>query len=323
MFVTLTLNPAVDQALAISGELALNGLHIVKAETSSPGGKGVNVAKMLAANGLPVTAAGLLGEDRLTFYEDKLSPAGITCRFLVLPHPTRINLMISDGQGHEMKFNRPGFPDLPFDESPLHAYAQSLAKPGCVIIMSGSLPDRFPFDTYAALIRLFRAAGCPTVLDTSGPALAAALVEKPDVIKPNRHELETLLGESVASEKTMQQALRKLMKTHEVIIVSDGARGAWFAGQDQIWFAAAPVVPCVDTTGAGDTLLGQFCADYFPERRLTPEIMARAVAAGAAAVERHGTPVISLDRVLELASRIKPIQMDITTGERGAPGSFF
>jgi len=305
MFVTLTLNPAVDQALSVTGALTLNHVHAVRLETCTPGGKGVNVAKMLAANGLPVIAAGLLGEDRVAFYEDALTPAGITCRFLTVPHPTRINLMISDGQGHEMKFNRPGFPALPFDEDTLRTYAHSLVKPGYVIIMSGSLPAQFPSDTYAILTSLFHAAGCATVLDTSGPALAAALAAKPDIIKPNRHEVATILGESLESEKAMQTALRKLMPGHEVIIVSDGAHGAWFAGQGEIWFASSPAVNCVDTTGAGDTLLGQFCADYFPARHLTPESMAQAVAAGAAAVEHHGTPNISPARITELASQVQ------------------
>ena len=310
MFVTLTLNPAVDQTLSVTGELTLNRLHQVKAETSTPGGKGVNVAKTLAANGRPVTAAGLLGEDRLAFYRDTLTPAGITCRFLTVPHPTRVNLMFTDGHGHEMKFNRPGFPDLPFDESALCSYASSFAQPGHILILSGSLPAQFPPDTYAILLRLFRAAGCPTVLDTSGPALAAALAGNPDVIKPNRHELESVLGKSLDTEASIQAALRRLMGRHEVTIISDGARGAWFASRGQIWFVAAPAVTCVDTTGAGDALLGQFCAGYFPSRTLTPDIMAQAVAAGAAAVESQGTPVISRHRIRELANQVPPCAYD-------------
>lgn len=305
MFVTFTLNPAIDQGLRVTEELALNRLHTVKQETSTPGGKGVNVAKMLAANGKEVTAAGLLGEDQMAFYNNHLAPTGIICRFLALPYPTRINLMISDGQGHEQKFNRPGFPDLPFDPAALCHYAQGFARKDCVIIMSGSLPVQFPADTYAILIRLFREAGGHTVIDTSGPALAAALAETPDVIKPNRHELEAVLGKSLDSKPAMQQALQTLSLNHEAVIISDGARGAWFAGRGRTGFAAAPAVTCVDTTGAGDALLGQFCADYFPARQLTPEIMARAVAAGAAAVEQHGTPVMALTRVLELARLVQ------------------
>ncbi len=317
MFVTLTLNPAIDQSIVVQGELSLGHVHAVIAEICTPGGKGVNVAKRLASNGRPVTAAGLLGADRLAFYEAALIPMGITCRFLVVPHDTRVNLMITDGQGREMKFNRPGFPELAFDEPALFAYAGSLAQAGTVVILSGSLPARFPADAYARLLRCFREAGCVTVLDTSGPALTAALREKPDVIKPNRGELEFVLGQSLGSEEVMVSALRSLAQVHEAVIVSDGARGAWFASRDRVWFASAPVVPCVDTTGAGDALLGQFCADYFPRRAITPELAARAVAAGAAAVEQSGTPVMAQQRVTDLTGEVRICEM---TGGPGRVG---
>jgi 1-phosphofructokinase len=311
MFVTLTLNPAVDQSIIVEGGLAMGRIHAIVAETCTPGGKGVNVAKMLAANGLPVTAAGLLGNDRLAYFESVLGPVGIVCRFLPLPHATRVNVMITDGAGHEMKFNRPGFPDAPFDEPALLAHARALARPGTIIILSGSLPARFPEDTYARLLRCFHAAGCPTVLDTSGPALAAAWREKPTVIKPNRRELEAVLGRSLDSESAMVTALRELAEAHEAVVVSDGARGAWFASRGRIGFAASPDVACVDTTGAGDSLLGQFCADYFPQRKITPELMARAVAAGAAAVEQQGTPPIAHHRVLDLAHHVRIREADV------------
>jgi 1-phosphofructokinase len=314
MFVTLTLNPAIDHSITVHGELAVGAIHAVTAETCTPGGKGVNVAKMLASNGARVTAAGLLGSDRLAFYEATLRPAGIACRFLPLPHATRVNLMITNGAGQEMKFNRPGFPDAAFDERALLAYAGPLADPGAIVILSGSLPARFPADTYARLIRLFHKSGSPTVLDTSGPALAAGLREKPTVIKPNRRELEGVLGQSLASEAAMVAALRALSQVHEAVIVSDGARGAWFAGRGQCWFAVAPDVSAVDTTGAGDALLGQFCADYFLRRLITPDVMARAVAAGAAAVEQRGTPAIAHQRVVELAGRVRIRD----TGKEGA-----
>jgi 1-phosphofructokinase len=300
MFFTMTLNPALDRTLTVD-RLEIGGIQSVRAEMCTPGGKGVNVAKMLAANGKAVTAAGLLGQDDLPLYEAFLAPLGITCRFLHVHHATRTNLMVTDGQGREMKLNRPGFPDLEFDQATLTAYATTLCGPDRIIILSGSLPARFPSDTYALLTRLFHAAGCRVVLDASGPALTEGLKEKPDVIKPNRQELEAELGLSLESDDRMRRALQDLMTRHEAVIVSDGPRGAWFASAGRLLFAPSPFVPKIDTTGAGDTLLGQFCADYFPARKLTPELAARAVAAGAAAVEQQGTPPIALTRVRELA----------------------
>jgi len=303
MFVTLTLNPGIDQTITVNPPLSIGSIYAVTGETRTPGGKGVNVAKMIAANGKAVTAAGLLGKNELPLYKDTLGAAGVNCRFMTVPFATRTNTMLTDGAGRELKLNRPGFPDLHFDEAELFRYAVSLTD--TVVVMSGSLPVRFPADTYARLIRVFRENGCVTVLDTSGPALAAGLVERPDIIKPNRHELEGVLARRLESAEAIRAVLRDLMSIHEAVVVSDGAAGAWFAGRGTILFAAAPEVPQVDTTGAGDTLLGQFCADYFPARVLTSEIAARAVAAGAAAVEQRGTPVIGIQRVHALAATVK------------------
>ncbi len=307
MFLTLTLNPAIDLTVLVKPPLALGAICSVTGETRTPGGKGVNVAKMIAANGKSVTAGGLLGKKDLPFYDGALTPAGIACRFLAVPFATRTNTMLTDGAGRELKLNKPGFPELDFPDGPLIAYAETLAIPGTVVILSGSLPVRFPADTYARLIRIFRKAACVTVLDTSGPALPAGLAEKPDVIKPNRHELEQVLGRRLESTDAIKDALRELAGRHEVVILSDGPAGAWFASSGALLYAPSPDVPRVDTTGAGDTLLGQFCADYFPARTLTPEIAARAVAAGAAAVEQQGTPVLSLARVRELERTVAVI----------------
>ena len=218
--------------------------------------------------------------------------------------------MLSDGVGHELKLNQPGFPELDFDEAALLHYATSLTKRKRVVILSGSLPARFPANTYARLIRLFRQIGCTTVLDTSGPALAAGLAAKPEVIKPNRHELESLLHRRLKSAKQVKEILRDLMTRQEAVVMSDGPAGAWFASRGTILFAASPDVLRVDTTGAGDTLLGQFCADYFPARILTPSIAARAVAAGAAAVEQRGTPLLRVNRIQDLAATVKVIRAD-------------
>lgn len=304
MFVTLTLNPAIDETLTVKPPLSIGSICTVTEETRTPGGKGVNVAKMIAANGKSVTAGGLLGQNDLPFYEGALRSAGITCRFLTVPFATRINTMLTDGIGHELKVNKPGFPALDFNEAALLHYATSLTGTDTVMILSGSLPTGFPTDTYARLIRLFRKIGCATVLDTSGPALAAGLAEKPDVIKPNRHELENALNRQLKSEEDLKDSLRDLMTQHEAIVMSDGSAGAWFASRGTILFAAAPGVTPVDTTGAGDTLLGQFCADYFPTRVLTSDIAARAVAAGSAAVEQRGTPIIRIDRMRTLAATV-------------------
>ena len=302
-FLTLTLNPAVDCTWRVRAPLRPGRVHEVLDEVRTPGGKGVNVAKAIAASGLPVRAGGFIGASEAAFYEEALRPLGIETRFLPVPHPTRCNVMVTDGQGRELKLNRPGFPGMEHDWSALSRYAQDVAAGVDVAVLSGSLPSRFPPDTYERLVRLFHGMGIPVLLDCDGPALRKALAVRPDVIKPNRHELDGLLRRPPRTQRMRLAEVAGLAERIEVVIFSDGARGAWFASRGAMLRARPPRVRVVDTTGAGDWLLGQFCAGYFPRRRLDAPIAARAVAAGTAAVQAQGTPFIpqkSIDRLRAL-----------------------
>jgi fructose-1-phosphate kinase PfkB-like protein len=159
--------------------------------------------------------------------------------------------------------------------------------------------------------------GKTVVLDASGPALVEGVAASPDIIKPNRHEFEDLLGRNVGSREEVVRELRHMTGEREVVLFTDGARGAYAAAGREVFFAAAPDVKVVDSTGAGDSFLGQFCAGYFTGgRTLTPELVAAAVAAGAASVELHGTPVPSPARIRELragvrVTRLQPDQTDV------------
>jgi len=305
MFITLTLNPTVDCSLAVKGNLRLNDVHTIRSEIRTPGGKGINVAKMLAANGCEVLAGGILGEDQAEQFADSLRNANVETSFLTVNHPTRCNIMATGEGRQELKLNRPGFPDLEPDWKKLRVYCRDLAASGDVVIMSGSLPVRFPADTYARLVTLFNQAGKTVVLDTSGESLRLAVSSRPAVIKPNRPELQELAQRLIPTDENLVRVLKDYVSKHEAMVVSDGGRGAWFATRRHLFHGAAPEVTKADTTGAGDSLLGQFCADYFPARRLTESVVANAVAAGSAAVELKGTPIIPIARVKELAAQVR------------------
>lgn len=307
MFVTITLNPAVDSTVSVRGVLRSGEVYKIMSETVVPGGKGVNVAKAAATAAAGVVAGGIIGASELGMYSDFLSGFSIKCDFMPVNYETRRNIMVIDESGNEMKLNRPGFPGLTFDWDRLRDYCLGLAGNGDVIIMSGSLPENFPADTYARLIELFKSVGKTTALDASGEALKAGVAALPDVIKPNRKELAELAGTDFKNRSDLACFLKKLSKKHRVVIMSDGAHGAWFASDGKVFLTRAPEVKTVDTTGAGDALLGWFCSGYFLKsgRALTEEVMANAVASGSACVELRGFPTLPVERVGELARRVR------------------
>ncbi len=302
-FATLTLSPAIDCTVQLDRPLEPGLLHLVREERVRPGGKGINVARVLAACGATVAAGGFLGQDNAAPFERLLAEEGIRDRFVRVPGETRRNLMLVHA-GQEYKINRPAFPELQYEEVFVRAAVIQLAAGADVVVLSGVLPGRFPRDTYARIGRTLRAMGLSVVLDSSGDALRAGVAARPTLIKPNRVECGALLGRVLDSREALREACFELAGRFETVIVSDGPRGAWFAQGPLVLHATSPDVPVKDTTAAGDILLGEFCAGFFPEGRLTRELAARAVASGAAAVERSSSKCPTAARVQELAQQV-------------------
>lgn len=300
-FTTITLAPALDRTVRLDSPLLTSDVCRVRDESVEAGGKGLNVAKMLARLGCPVAAGGLLGDANCEPFERMLHNYGIENRFVRVHGETRRNLMLLGTDGVERKINFPAFPDLEFDDYLLRQIALLAVKRTDAVVISGSLPQRFPARAVADLMAELHALGKDIVLDTSGEALSLAAEAGPVLVKPNRKEAAQLLGRSLETDDDMRAACRELAKRHEAAILSDGAGGAWFARGPALYRARPPAVKAVDTTAAGDMLLGAFCSRYFPERILRPEAIALAMAAGAAAVELHASQVPDPARVAELA----------------------
>ena len=97
--------------------------------------------------------------------------------------------------------------------------------------------------------------GARIALDTSGAALKQALAcgVPLALIKPNRHELETLLGRPLPTCADWREAARGLhAQGVETVVVSLGAQGAFMSSPEGAWLAAPLPVKPVSTVGAGD-----------------------------------------------------------------------
>ena len=96
--VTVTLNPAIDQTLTIPG-FAAGQVNRVAQSDSHPGGKGVNVAVVLADLGAAVAATGLLGDRNAEGFERLFREKGIADHFVRIPGETRVGIKIVDPTG--------------------------------------------------------------------------------------------------------------------------------------------------------------------------------------------------------------------------------
>ncbi|WP_239147118.1 1-phosphofructokinase family hexose kinase, partial [Paractinoplanes tereljensis] len=190
MIVTVTLNPALDLTYAVDA-LVPHGTHRVSTVAERPGGKGLNVARVLHSLGEPVLATGLLGGTTGGRVAALLRTEGVASSFVDIAGETRRTVAVVDG-ADATGFWEPGPAITEAEWSRFADHFRSLLREASVITLSGSLPPGLPASAYATLIAYAREAGVPALLDTSGPALRHGLLATPALAKPNADELASL-----------------------------------------------------------------------------------------------------------------------------------
>lgn len=314
MIVTLTANPSIDRTVTLTEPLRRGAVLRARTVTTHPGGKGVNVSRVIAAAGGETVAIlpGSVGDPLLR----ALGEAGLDFRAVPCEGVARTNLTLAEFDGTTTKINEPG-PAL--TEKTLRRLAEllvELAEGARWVVLSGSLPPLVPDDWYVEL--LHRVRGVPVAVDTSDAplrALAARLdTVAPQLLKPNAEELAQLTGADPVGLHTPAMAAGAARTLVErgvgAVLATLGREGAVLVTPAGAWHATAPEVVARSTVGAGDSALaGYLLADAAgadPADRLR-----RAVAYGSAAVALPGTGLpgphhIALDAVTVTALDPRP-----------------
>ncbi|MGW0325202.1 1-phosphofructokinase family hexose kinase [Nocardia sp. NPDC003183] len=302
MIVTLTANPSVDRTITLTEPLRRGQVHRAASVTSHPGGKGVNVARVVSGGGAAVTAV-LPGADDDPVLHG-LRTAGIEFRAVQVTGGPRVNLTIAESDGTTTKINEPGRPLTARDLAELTALLVEVATGAEWIVLSGSLPPGVPVDWYAQLVATLSTA-CPSpnrtrgprvAVDTSDAPLLALFAESvgatPDLIKPNSEELAQLTGLDAVDLENPTAAAEAAVKLIDrgvgAVLATLGAAGAVLVTAEDAWFAAAPPIVARSTVGAGDSALaGYLLADLAGES--PADRLRTAVAYGSAATALPGT----------------------------------
>ena len=305
MVVTVTLNPAIDKRMIVP-RLKVGATNRAEVERIDPGGKGVNVAKALQQLGCPVVATGFLAGNNGRLIAEGLAARGITADFIQVPGETRVNLKIKDPvEGTETEINEPGFHVEEKYVKQLEGKLESYAGRCDTVVLSGSLPPGVPTDVYAGLIAIARRAGAKTILDTNGSALRSGLAAGPDLLKPNRVEIEELVGAKIENERELAQAARQVLGMGvSRVVVSLGAEGALAASAREVWRARCPSLEVRSSVGAGDAMVAALV--YALRKDLPEEESLRlATAAGSATASMSGSRVADFKRIQEFLPRIQ------------------
>ncbi|MCU1644700.1 MAG: fruK [Nocardia sp.] len=292
MIVTLTANPSIDHTVALAGPLRRGDLQRARAATSYPGGKGVNVSRVVAAANA-ATIAVLPGSDGDPLLR-VLSVTGLDFRAVPCGGPARTNLTLTEADGTTTKINEPGTPLTEVERNTLADRLIGLAPAASWVVLSGSLPPLVPVDWYVELLRRLR--GTRVAVDTSDAPLLALAAHfdsaAPQLLKPNAEELAQLTGADLAELHDPTAAARAagalVARGVDAVLATLGAAGAVLVTAAGAWHAAAPAITARSTVGAGDSALaGYLLADL--DAAAPADRLRRAVAYGSAAAALPGT----------------------------------
>ena len=227
MIYTVTLNPALDKTVQIPS-FRLGEVNRISAMRTDPGGKGINVSKVLRELGEPSVAAAILGGAAGQKIESALRALGIEGMYLFTGHETRTNLKIVDPTLHtNTDVNEPG---APADEAVLSKLLTQLTdrlRPGDLVVLSGKAPAGAPDTLYRDWILACRAAGAAVYLDAEGELLRQGVTAGPALIKPNQAELSGVMGWPLTTEdETIRAAQELLAQGVGCVAVTMGAGGA-------------------------------------------------------------------------------------------------
>ena len=303
--VTITPNPAVDLSTSVERIVPVSKLRGTS-QRRDPGGGGINVARVIKRLGGDVSAIYSVGGVTGELLRKLLDKAGVASRTFAIAEETREDFFVSEiSTGQPYRFILPG-PRLSESEWQECLRLLSGIEPfPRFVVASGSLPDGVPDDFYARVARIAKQRGARMILDTSGRALAEAVAEGVDLIKPNLREMRELAGSEPSNANEWEAAARALVHSGKVAVIAltMGHLGAVLVTRDQVLRAQPLPVTPVSAVGAGDSFLGALIWRLAAGADLRKSFR-QAVAAGAAALLNPGTELCRPDDVKRLAEQV-------------------
>ncbi|WP_223700886.1 1-phosphofructokinase [Sutcliffiella deserti] len=278
MIYTITLNPSIDYVMQVASfkEGAVN-----RAENTMyyPGGKGINVSRVLKRLGADNTALGFTAGFTGDFIKARLIEEQVSVQLIEVEGNSRINVKLKADEETEINGTGP----IVDEDAEIRLIEQlDKLKPSDYVVIAGSVPSTVPATIYRTIMKKCNEHEAKVVVDTGGSLLKDLLAYKPFLIKPNHHELGDLFGVSIRSK---EEAIEYAGKIHEQgvenIVVSMAGEGALLYSNSGIFIAKAPKGNVKNSVGAGDSLVAGFLAGYLQHNNIA-EALQYGIASGSA-----------------------------------------
>ncbi|HIV81905.1 MAG TPA: 1-phosphofructokinase [Candidatus Salinicoccus merdavium] len=295
MIYTVTFNPSVDYIMKLDDfkESELNRTSLTE---KYPGGKGINVSRVLKELGAETTALGFTGGFTGDYIKSELEQRDIIHDFIEVSGDTRINVKLKTSQESEINADGPRISDDNFK-----ALEEKLSrlKPEDHVIFAGSVPGGHK-DAYKRLAAKLYENAIPFSIDSEGEKLTSTLPFKPYLVKPNLFELEQITGKSLKSSEDIRNAADSLLESGaQNVLITLGGDGAMFVNADYALKLTPPEGELVNSVGAGDSTVAGFISQH---GKGIPEQVKHAVAAGSATA--YNSDLATRQDIIELLDKV-------------------
>lgn len=252
MIYTVTLNPAIDYYISMK-EFQEGELNLIDNGYTLPGGKGINVSKVLKNFGIESTVLGFAGGFTGNYIRTNLKEYGISEKLVELSENTRINIKLktekdeSEIAGHSPKISQ--------EECEKFLNTISGIQAGDILVLSGSVPKSLDSKIYKNIIEMLPE-NVKVILDTRGEPFKYALEKGVFLTKPNNVELGEFFNEKYETLEEIINAGEKLRKMgSENVLISLGKNGSVLITEKGVWVGNVPKGKLVSSVGAGDSMV--------------------------------------------------------------------
>lgn len=302
MIYTVTLNPTLDITYLVD-RIKLCGTVKAIEVIKSPGGKGINVSRVLRAMGTDSIAitliGGFTGEEVLSLLHEE----SLILQIVKIENETRTNVIIRGrDDGQELVIRAAGPPVKETETERINRIILRMTTSPEVLVISGSLPPGIGEDIYFKLITEGKKRGSRVILDAEGEPFRIGIESAPHIVKPNKFEIETFAGRTLDSENDLIAVAREIIaKGVEVVVISLGAEGALWVSSDTVMRGWVPKIE-EDAVGAGDSMVAGIVMGLV-QGESSMEVFHRGLACALASVMSKG-PALATPEFFEKASRL-------------------
>ncbi len=306
MIITVTLNPALDKTLEVPN-FAQGRRHRSIDQVTMPGGKGINVARVIKRLGQPVIATGLTGGATGTRIVEALNVEAILNSFVRIRDDSRTNTAVFDPTtGSHTEINERGPAVSPAELDLFREKLLYLARGASMCVFAGSLPRGVEPDVYYDLIREVKRLGVVTLLDTDGEPLRLGVRAEPDIVSPNELEAEELVGQEFNDDDDRAQALVEITRLgapESIMTVRDGCYAQVIEEAPTLYRVSVPEQEARSRIGSGDAFLAGYVAARY-SGRAPVECLRYGVACGAESIQHFGAGVVDPAKVQRLLNEV-------------------